>query len=205
MLNVRLAGGHLYGKQPHLAVAGGVFVGAFCAVLFPTRCLGCDLGLNWISFWGIFYLFYFIFISKFVMFSISITLTTTSIQRIDTRKHMPGGRLSRNQFNKDILYIYTALGVRAKFWVFPLFWKSIANASCVCNQTSESVKTTKIIFRKFPALWLLRTWFFNILPFLLQLGVIFLTEAYLWIIPVTRVLVVTALIWLYEPGFNFPI
>ena len=24
----------------HLAVAGGVFAGIFCAVLFPTRCLG---------------------------------------------------------------------------------------------------------------------------------------------------------------------
>ena len=30
-----------------LAVAGGVFDDVlFCAVLFPTRCLGCDLGLN---------------------------------------------------------------------------------------------------------------------------------------------------------------
>ena len=25
---------------------------SFCAVLFPTRCLGWDLGLNWVSFWG---------------------------------------------------------------------------------------------------------------------------------------------------------
>ena len=30
----------------HLAVAGGVYDGAFCAVLFPTRCLGWDLGLQ---------------------------------------------------------------------------------------------------------------------------------------------------------------
>ena len=29
---------------------------SFCAVLFPTWCLGCDLGLNWVSFWGFFYL-----------------------------------------------------------------------------------------------------------------------------------------------------
>ena len=28
----------------------------FCAVLFPTRCLGWDLGLNWVSFWGFSYL-----------------------------------------------------------------------------------------------------------------------------------------------------
>ena len=28
------------GKAVHLAVAGGVFDGVFCAVLFPTRCLG---------------------------------------------------------------------------------------------------------------------------------------------------------------------
>ena len=42
MFNVRLAGGHLYGKETavYLAVAGGVFDGVFCAVLFPTRCLG---------------------------------------------------------------------------------------------------------------------------------------------------------------------
>ena len=29
---------------------------SFCAVLFPTRCLGWDLGLNWVSFWGFSYL-----------------------------------------------------------------------------------------------------------------------------------------------------
>ena len=47
MFNVRLVGGHLYWKQLfHLAVAGGVFDGVFCAVLFPTGCLGWDLGLN---------------------------------------------------------------------------------------------------------------------------------------------------------------
>ena len=40
----------------HLAVAGVVFDGVFCAVLFPTRCLGWDLGLNWVSFWGMSYL-----------------------------------------------------------------------------------------------------------------------------------------------------
>ena len=41
MFNVRLAGGHLYWETAvHLAVAGGVFDGVFCAVLFPTRCLG---------------------------------------------------------------------------------------------------------------------------------------------------------------------
>ena len=40
----------------HLAVAGGVFGGVFCVVLFPTRCLGWDQGLNWVSFWGISYL-----------------------------------------------------------------------------------------------------------------------------------------------------
>ena len=28
------------GKAVHLAVAGGVFDGVFCAVLFLTRCLG---------------------------------------------------------------------------------------------------------------------------------------------------------------------
>ena len=41
MLNVRLAGGHLYGKAAvHLAVAGGVFDCVFLCCPFPTRCLG---------------------------------------------------------------------------------------------------------------------------------------------------------------------
>ena len=39
MLNVRLAGGHLYGKQPHLAVAGGVFVRPFVLSFFPLDVL----------------------------------------------------------------------------------------------------------------------------------------------------------------------
>ena len=35
MLNVRLAGGHLYGETAvHLAVVGGVFDGAFLCCLF---------------------------------------------------------------------------------------------------------------------------------------------------------------------------
>ena len=41
MFNVRLAGGlAVWETAVHLAVAGGVFYGVFCAVLFPTRCLG---------------------------------------------------------------------------------------------------------------------------------------------------------------------
>ena len=38
MFNVRLAG--VWETAVHLDVAGGVFDGVFCAVLFPTRCLG---------------------------------------------------------------------------------------------------------------------------------------------------------------------
>ena len=33
----------------HLAVAGGIYDRDFLAILFPTRCLGWDLGLNWVS------------------------------------------------------------------------------------------------------------------------------------------------------------
>ena len=41
MFDVRLAGGPpVWETVVHLAVAGGVFDGVFCAVLFPTRCLG---------------------------------------------------------------------------------------------------------------------------------------------------------------------
>ena len=40
MFNVRLAGGHRYGKTAvHLAIASGVFDGAFCAVFFPLDVL----------------------------------------------------------------------------------------------------------------------------------------------------------------------
>ena len=47
MFNVRLAGDHAWEMANHLAVAGDVFDGVlFCAVFFPTRYLGIDLGLN---------------------------------------------------------------------------------------------------------------------------------------------------------------
>ena len=37
----------------HLAVAGDVFDGVFlCCPFFPKRCLGWDLRLNWVRFWG---------------------------------------------------------------------------------------------------------------------------------------------------------
>ena len=45
--NVTLAGDHLYGKWlftwPSLVMS---MILSFCAVLFPTRCLGWDLELN---------------------------------------------------------------------------------------------------------------------------------------------------------------
>ena len=57
MLNVRLACDHLYGKLlfTWLSLVMSMVV-SFCAVFFPTRCLGWDLELNWISFWGFSYL-----------------------------------------------------------------------------------------------------------------------------------------------------
>ena len=53
MLNVRLAGDQLYGKLlfTWLSLVVSMVV-SFCAVLFPTRCLGWYLELNWVSFWG---------------------------------------------------------------------------------------------------------------------------------------------------------
>ena len=61
MFNVRLAGGHLYRKQliTWLSLVVSLMV-SFCVVLFPTRCLGWDLGLNWVSFWGISYLLFYL-------------------------------------------------------------------------------------------------------------------------------------------------
>ena len=47
MLNVRLAGGHLYGKQLFTWLTLVVsLIASFYAVLFPIRCLGGDLGRN---------------------------------------------------------------------------------------------------------------------------------------------------------------
>ena len=47
MLNIRLTGDNLYGKLllTWLSLVMSMMV-SFCAVLFPTRCLGRDLGLN---------------------------------------------------------------------------------------------------------------------------------------------------------------
>ena len=47
MLNVKLAGGHLYGNQlfTWLSLVVSLMV-SFCVVLFPAGCLGWDLGLN---------------------------------------------------------------------------------------------------------------------------------------------------------------
>ena len=53
MLNVRLAGDHLFGKLLFTWLSLVVsWVMSFCAVLFPMRCLGWDLELNWVIFWG---------------------------------------------------------------------------------------------------------------------------------------------------------
>ena len=44
---------NLYGKQLFTWLSLVVsLMASFCAVLFPTRCLGRDLGLNWVSFEG---------------------------------------------------------------------------------------------------------------------------------------------------------
>ena len=50
MFNVRLAGGHLYGKQLFTWLSLVLsLMASFCAVLFHTRCLGLDLGLESVS------------------------------------------------------------------------------------------------------------------------------------------------------------
>ena len=47
MFNVRLHVTTVCAMVVHVAVAGGAFEGVlFCAVLFPMKCFGCDLGLN---------------------------------------------------------------------------------------------------------------------------------------------------------------
>ena len=59
MFNVRLAGGHLYGKQLFTWLSLVVsLMASFCAVIFPTRCIEWDLGLYWASFWGFSYLLF---------------------------------------------------------------------------------------------------------------------------------------------------
>ena len=57
MLNVRLADNHLYGKKlfTWLSLVVSLLM-SLCAVLFPMRYLGKDLGLNWVGFRGFSYL-----------------------------------------------------------------------------------------------------------------------------------------------------
>ena len=59
MLNVWLAGDHLYGKLlfTWLSLVMYMMVSFLCCP-FPTRCLGWDLDLNLVSFWGFFYLLF---------------------------------------------------------------------------------------------------------------------------------------------------
>ena len=51
MLNVRLSGDYLYGKKlfTWLLLVMSILV-SLCVDLFPTRCLGWTLGLNWVGF-----------------------------------------------------------------------------------------------------------------------------------------------------------
>ena len=58
MLNVRLTGDHLYGNLLFTWLWLVMSMMVYCAVLFPTRCLGWDLELNWVSFWGFSYLLF---------------------------------------------------------------------------------------------------------------------------------------------------
>ena len=69
MLNVRLAGDHLYGKLlfTWLSLVMSMMV-SFYAVLFPTRCLGWDIELNWVSFWGFSFLLFYTCINYTVFF-----------------------------------------------------------------------------------------------------------------------------------------
>ena len=46
MFNIRLAGGHLYGKQLALLSLVVSFIASFVLSIFPAGCLGWDLGLN---------------------------------------------------------------------------------------------------------------------------------------------------------------
>ena len=51
MLNVRLAGDHLHGVKLFTGLSLVMsLMASFCAILFPTRCLEWDQGLNWVSF-----------------------------------------------------------------------------------------------------------------------------------------------------------
>ena len=58
MLNVKLAGDHLYGRFFAVPqdVAGGLFGGVFWCCPYSQRCLGWDLRLDLVIFWGFSYL-----------------------------------------------------------------------------------------------------------------------------------------------------
>ena len=114
MFNVRLAGCHLYGKLLFTWLSVVVYLMAsFCVVLFPTRCLRCDLGRNWVSFWGISYLlfptFYWLpklhkipYKARFIANSSSCT--TTELIKI------------ANLLSYSILFYPITLDNRVSFW-----------------------------------------------------------------------------------------
>ena len=55
MLNVRLAGDHLYGKYLFTWLTLVMsFMASFCAVVFPAECLGWGLRLNFGQFLSVF-------------------------------------------------------------------------------------------------------------------------------------------------------
>ena len=63
MFNVRLAGGDLYGKQLFTWLSLVVsLMASFVLSFFPLDVLDEISGLNWVSFWGVSYLFFDIFI-----------------------------------------------------------------------------------------------------------------------------------------------
>ena len=47
-------------------------IASFCAIFFPTRCLGWDLGLNWVCFWRFSYLPFFISLNYYVWSTFSL-------------------------------------------------------------------------------------------------------------------------------------
>ena len=84
-LNVRLAGDHLFGKLLFTWLSLVVsMVMSFCAVLFPTRCLGWDLEYNWVSFWGFSFLLFPTYSSLPTFLSVGICIYESGCMYLDS-------------------------------------------------------------------------------------------------------------------------
>ena len=120
---------------------------SFCAVFFPTKCLGWGLELNWVSFWGF----------SFLLF----LCTTAMIQKVLSLKGYFGWTESSREANKTAPKLFPFWKMTGKHEGVPntvtaITWNKCtvlhvrtANIAYELRSISESRKFARVINRKF--------------------------------------------------------